>query len=154
MACSESDFWRILRTGMGDTWHATRHEDACASGVPDVSYACRGTSGFIELKQLDAWPKRATTSVRIHHLSPEQTLWLRLRCKHGLAFLFVRVSRCDYLIMWGADAYDVRVTPRTRDEMEELALARWSGKIDFEELTQCLTNSHQSRRQRRQGHGA
>ena len=45
-------------------------ENPANPGTPDVSYV----EGWIELKQLDAWPAREDTPVRIEHYTPQQRI--------------------------------------------------------------------------------
>ena len=76
--------------------------DACSvenpafPGTPDVQHI----DGWLELKFLEEWPKRAETTVRIPHFSPQQRCWLIRRfmaCEkrqtlHGQAFLLLYVA--------------------------------------------------------------
>ncbi len=73
----EKNFWQYIDNKMGASWDAQRHEDKFTTGIPDVSYALFGTSGWIELKCLDAWPVR-NGIVKIPHLTAEQKLWLKI----------------------------------------------------------------------------
>jgi hypothetical protein len=72
--------WSHLRKKMAPHWQADRHEDKLNLGVADVSFAMNGCwHGWMELKHIHEWPKRASTVVRIDHFTHEQRLWLRLK---------------------------------------------------------------------------
>jgi hypothetical protein len=101
----ERNFWTYLSKAMGKLWDAQRHEDKLTCGIPDVSYAIEGQSGWIELKCLEKWPS-SNIIVRVPHLTPYQKLWLFLRGNHGHAFLFLKVDR-DYLLFDGRDIMEV-----------------------------------------------
>ena len=61
-------------------------ENGASPGTPDVNYI----DGWIEVKLVDDWPKRAATPVRIKHFTPEQRATLLQRClRGGRAFLLV-----------------------------------------------------------------
>lgn len=52
--------------------HGRCIENRVAVGMPDYCYIY----GWIELKHLKAWPKRASTLVRLPHFTPKQRQWL------------------------------------------------------------------------------
>jgi len=61
----EKTLWSYVRKGMRPYWdHATRHENLVAIGTPDVSYYHFGNN-WIELKNVKALPKRATTGINL-----------------------------------------------------------------------------------------
>jgi hypothetical protein len=87
---------------MGLHWDdADRHEDKLNLGVADVSFCLGGRHGWMELKQLDAWPVRDATPVRMPHFTAEQRLWLR---RKGIAagntwlLMNVRDARGEWLL--------------------------------------------------------
>ena len=55
--------------------------DACSvenpayPGTPDIQYI----GGWIECKYLEDWPRRAGTTVRIEHFTPQQRVWILRR---------------------------------------------------------------------------
>ena len=71
--------------------HAIPVENPVACpGTPDVNYV----EGWIELKNLRSWPKRAATIVRIEHFTEQQRRFLRRRCDYGgLGMAAVAVPR-------------------------------------------------------------
>lgn len=78
---------------------ACAHEDLVTVGIPDVSYGACNISGWIELKSMDAWPKRATTKVKIKHFTPEQKRWMLKRgIASGYVWLLLRVDQ-EWLLL-------------------------------------------------------
>lgn len=99
---SEAAMWSRLRVQLRLA-ELTRHEDKLQPGISDVSYVDGGTSGWIELKYLKAFPKRATTVVKLPHYTPEQRLFLRRKGRNGgNAWLLVQVDREMFLFDWRA----------------------------------------------------
>jgi len=116
----------------------THHEDVLNAGVPDLSYSHGGVHGWIELKWLEAWPKRDATIVKIDHYTKEQKYFLLSRGRAGgRCWLLLRVGR-EHLLFGHEAAQDVgRIT------REELRLKSTGGvmmpNVDFEQLTRILT---------------
>ena len=133
---SENALWKYLRDGMGATWESQRHEDKLSTGIPDVSYSTT-LHGWIELKFIAEPPKRASTILRIPHYTAEQRNWLERHGKRGgRCFLLLQVGR-EYLLFDWTGALSVgRVT---MDELRAIAVARWSGRIDFPALRSILS---------------
>lgn len=100
-----------------DAWSV---ENPCRPGTPDVNYI----EGWIELKWLADWPKRATTTVRIEHFTPQQRVHLARRWEMGgNAYLLLQVAQ-DWLLFTGDIA--ARIVGRaTRSELEAAAKAQW-----------------------------
>lgn len=135
----EARFWAYLRKGMRGRWHAQRHEDRLSAGVPDVSYALNGVDGWIELKALDRWPKRAGTRVT-SGLTLIQGRWLvdRAQKGNGQCFIFLKVGR-DYLLWRWIDAHILAPTARVNQAaLKALAMKKWENRIDFDELAEVL----------------
>jgi hypothetical protein len=143
---SESTLWSYMKRGMGNAWDAQRHEDRCASGVPDISYGIKLGStyrqGWIELKCILSWPKLTKTPVVIPHFTVWQRRWLKRRCYYGAAcWLLLRVdSPREYLLFTAADAasFNAVGVNLTQEEMWAKALCVWSRTIDFLELRAML----------------
>lgn len=135
----ESNTWQLLRKLMSQVWDASRHEDVSAKGIPDVSFGSRGTHGWIELKFLKDWPKRANTIVKLGHFSLEQKNFLVLRgMQAGHCFMLLRVGRAEWLL------YDHTQVKRigflTRFEMLGLANRYWAVKPTAEEFLHAITS--------------
>ena len=69
---SEKNFWVLLRTSLKQL-KMYRVENRVMKGMPDVHYIKDGSSGWIELKYIDKWPKtRVATGLKLN-----QCLWLK-----------------------------------------------------------------------------
>lgn len=133
---TERILWNYVRKIMRGRWHAQRHEDGIAAGIPDVSYGIVGADGWIELKVLDAWPTDAPVRVRI---TPEQVAWLWARGSAGAGrcFVLLRVADEHFLIRWHK-ARDLFRTDLSPDDLRRLAEVRWDGRVDPDELEAAL----------------
>ena len=114
-----------------------RVENVAGVGTPDVNYLI----GNLELKWLQAWPRRPDTTVTIQSLAdrPEQVAWLTRRwTSGGAAWIMLRVDR-QLLLFAAPDARAVRLG-RTRAELLRLACWKTStqGAGDFFELREWL----------------
>lgn len=79
----EQGLWNKLRNHMkGSSWDATRHEDSCTAGTPDVSWGARNVNGWLELKVIDHLPKNPKDPVKIQ-LRPSQRIFLIKRSRAG-----------------------------------------------------------------------
>jgi len=88
---TESKMWQKLRPVLlAAKLDPVRVENPIHPGTPDVNL-CDGK--WIELKCIDAWPKRATTAVRIDHFTQQQRVWLyrRWHFAPGTTFLLLEV---------------------------------------------------------------
>lgn len=112
-----------------------RVENPCHPGTPDVNY----TGGWIELKQQDAWPKKAGTPLNLgHDLTREQRIWLtRREARGGVALVLIQVDR-DYLLLFGGVAAII-VGEATQAQLKEAAIAVWTSAAEMKrELPECL----------------
>jgi hypothetical protein len=137
---SEGGLWSTMRQQMGANkcWReATRHEDALQKGIADVSYiSMLGQHGWIELKQVNEWPKRESTILRIDHYSDDQRMWLKRKGKSGaFTWLFLKVHR-DYMLFDWLQAQYVGKLPK--DPLKRAACGLWEGRMDWEELGEKL----------------
>jgi hypothetical protein len=97
--------------------HAISVENGCGIGCPDINLRC----GWIELKEMDAWPKRETTVLGIPHFTQEQRVWLTRRCHAGgRAWVLLKVGH-EFLLFDGPTACD-KLGVSTRAELIQLAL--------------------------------
>ena len=108
-------------------------ENPIFPGTPDVNYV----QGWIELKWLRNWPKRATSPVVLKEYSQEQRLWIRRRTMAGgKCFLLVQCKRewllFTHPVTWDMDTY-------TKAQMIEKAVKYWDKGINKEELKCLLT---------------
>lgn len=132
----ESTLWGYVKRGMGNCWHATRHEDVLNKGVPDVSFGYQGINGWIELKSLKAWPKRENTIVRLPKFTMVQRIWLMRRQRSGgNCWILLRVGR-EYLLISAVRAALVGKVPKRT--LEHVAHKVWKGRVDWSEFLYLL----------------
>lgn len=89
MKKTHSQIWAYLKTNMLKRWNACRHECSATVGTPDISFACLGTHGWIELKSIEKWPKERE---RLRDLTIHQVRWLERRGKAGNGGCFLLLS--------------------------------------------------------------
>jgi hypothetical protein len=128
----EQALWAYLRRGLRGRWHAQRHEDRYAVGLPDVSYALDGVDGWLELKALDYAPVQVNVG-----LTAVQSAWLTLRGRagNGQCFVLVRLGQEHLLFSWQARDLVHKIPV---DVLRSMAVARWIRGIDFVELVRLL----------------
>jgi hypothetical protein len=136
----ERNFWVRLSGAMGKQWDAQRHEDKLTCGIPDVSYAIDGQSGWIELKCLAKWPS-TNIIVKIPHLTPHQKLWLFMRARHGHAFFFLRVGK-EHLLIDGRDIMEVGKIKK--DELIRLSVL-YSKGFEKDGFTRIISQPYKRR---------
>lgn len=101
-------------------------------GTPDVNYI----EGWVELKYLADWPKRAKTLVKFPKFYPQQRVWLVKRSlARGRCFVFVQI-KFMYLLYEGGYAAQ-HFDRMTKDEMIKNALRVWDYFPEME-LAECL----------------
>lgn len=133
---TEANMWATMRLQMGKNKHwleATRHEDTLQLGIADVSFVSTNrVHGWMELKQIDEWPKRESTILKIDHYTDDQRLWLKRKGKAGgHVWLFVKVGR-DYLLFdWEAAQ---RVGKLNKAALYDIAWKVWEKKMDWRDL--------------------
>ena len=130
----EQSMWATLRRIMGKRWHATRHEDRIARGIPDLSFGILNVQGWIELKCMPSWPKE-NGILRIPHYTPDQRLWMYLRGKG--CWLLLKVEK-DWLIFNHIEAQEVGKL--TKEQLFKCCVWKWEGTLpNAAELTHILT---------------
>ena len=110
-------------------------ENSAYPGTPDVAYI----GGWIELKEKDAWPKRAETPLRLPHFTKHQRAWIR-RHAHwgGTVFVLLKVGKKEWFLLHGTEAAD-RLGEMTRAEIESTARLVFHNGLDSEVLLRCLS---------------
>ena len=113
-------------------------ENVVLDGTPDI--CC--TLGWIELKYLDDWPKRANTGVDFG-IRPAQVIWHHgWRKAGGRSFFLCQVAR-EYMLFGGYDGSFLAAKP-TKEALISAALQHWTTWIDLPgtktslELIRCL----------------
>jgi hypothetical protein len=113
---------------------AMRVENPCHPGTPDINYI----GGWIELKQVDAWPKKETTPLRLPHFSKQQRIWLTRRwAKGGDAWVLLQVAK-EYFLFEGPVAAK-HLGEANRDNLYKIAYATFTSKELNDFLLGCLT---------------
>ncbi len=137
---TERALWRHLKSRLTTAPQFTSRIDAL--DVPDVVYCLDGDVGWIELKQIDRWPVRSSTPVRVRHFTVGQRLWLRQWARGGgRCFVLLRVGEMrreyEYLLLDGAWAADhLGLVPKAT--LIDDCLGCWHGVIDAEHLVELL----------------
>jgi len=125
---------------------ATSVENPACPGTADVQHI----DGWLELKFLEAWPKRAETTVRIEHFSPQQRVWLLRRymaCEkrgtdhgHGQAFLLLYVAETREHLLFDGKTAARRVAKDGADRAMLYRMALLTTK-DLQEIIDYVTTS-------------
>jgi len=126
---NESLVWKRLRKMLKadpDVTHLQRHEPNMPEGLPDVHFIIREVPGWIELKDLDDWPKRESTPLRIKHFSQKQRIWLHAYgMSNGRAFIIVHFGDECFLYDWRAS---FSLGEWSQGEMRKHCLMVWKDK--------------------------
>jgi len=135
---SESNLWRYFQRNMKSKGVIQRVENAFYKGMPDVNYLIEGKEGWIELKYSKEYPKKETTSVRLHHFTKEQRIWHRDRLiKKGRTNILWQIEK-DYYLFCNENI--ALIGTLTRKQMGEKSDGFWSKKINFENMKRLLCN--------------
>lgn len=103
-------------------------ENPVDPGFPDVEYI----GGVLELKAVDAWPKRPDTPLRVEHYTQEQRIWHERRhVKGGRVHVLLQVGS-EFLLFRAIDAA-AHLGTECRAALEDLATHRWSSLADLKE---------------------
>ena len=110
-------------------------ENPVDPGFPDVEYI----GGTLELKAVDAWPKRESTPLRLDHYTKEQRIWHERRAhKGGRIHVLLQVGP-EFLLFHGPVAAN-HLGEEPRDRLYTLASCRWPSLKDLREtLAPTLT---------------
>jgi len=130
---SETNTWSNIKKHLDGVLSIfyQRIEDALSVGIPDLYLAVNGRGGWYELKQLDAFPARMTTPVRLDY-RPNQATWAeRYARTGGVVGLVTQVGR-DYFLH--DDIYVMRQISNNelnKDEFAEAAKIITAPSSDF-----------------------
>ena len=114
--------------------HAVPVENSVQEGTPDINTVY----GWLELKQLPAWPVRPDTPVGNGLLRPGQGPWLARRCAHGgAAWVLLRIGR-EWILLWGAWAAQ-HLGRTNRKQLVQAAVAYWPTGVVQQQLVEHLT---------------
>lgn len=116
--------------------HAIPVENQCLPGTPDVECMY----GWLELKRIEDWPVRATTTVRCSHFKPEQRIFLEDHCDFGgNAYLLLLVEKSQEWFLFRGDWAAKLFGRCTQQQLRDNALAIWRGTEMKEKITECLS---------------
>lgn len=109
-------------------------ENPVYPGTPDVNYV----EGWIELKSLDALPKKLhSTKVKIEHYTKQQRAWiLKRHLKGGKVFLLLQIAN-EWFLFNGRFAAQ-KVGRVLYQELVDNAVAYWPTKPSKLELLKCF----------------
>ena len=138
---SESNFWRYIHKKMAGHWTADRIENMVGAGIPDVTYCCKGTDGWLELKYMKNWPKRESTLIKVG-LEDSQYAWMRrrLRNRSKNIFVFVQVGK-EYTLIPIIDIKTLELIYRgfTEDQWEDIKYYWWNNSLNIKEFMEAIT---------------
>ena len=137
---SEIALWKMIKDRIAP--HAgkwMRVENPCLPGTPDVHYCWEGRTGWLELKEIEDWPARPDTPVRIPHFTKEQRLWIWDYAEHkGVVRLLLRVRRAREYLLFGPKFAVDELGFATRDRTLEGALLVGGPQLPVQELLEAL----------------
>jgi len=129
---SERGLWKTTRTHLAPFGKLTRLESPIDPGLPDVLYVLRrrptewAITGLLELKELDRWPARAATPIRVPSLTREQVEWHRAwNLAGGRVFTLLQVGR-DYLLLHPRVLWMVYERRLIRTHLSGMATLTWT----------------------------
>lgn len=136
---SEANLWTYLRKKVALQGRWVRVENRVGPGTPDVYYIVDGISGWLELKQTDAWPAREDTIVKFDHFTFEQKDWLeKENSRGGRVHVLVQIGN-EYLLFpcWWAIKH-LGKAPKA----SMLGNADWyaKGSINVDTFIKCLVH--------------
>lgn len=108
-------------------------ENSADPGTPDVNYI----GGWVELKQISAWPSRPDTPVRCDHFTPQQRGWLiRRGLRGGRAWLLLQVRK-EWLLFNGSVAAE-HLGTATKEQLISICARYWPNGLSAAELRDTL----------------
>ena len=118
---SEAALWKHVRDAVGHRGHFARLEFNPEAGIPDVDFCVKSCEGKMELKHVNAAPKRVSTAVfgEKKGLRPSQIAWITTRVRHGgRVWILARVKFRMFLI---AGSYAIQFNDMTFHALEKTA---------------------------------
>lgn len=138
---SERGLWRTARRSLRPFARLVRLESSVGLGIPDVYYRLRNrdVAGWLELKELDRWPVRADTPIRIPSLTRQQASWLAEEWgAGGRAHLLLQVGP-DYVLLEPATVLGIYRREVSRGGVEAAARVIGRGRFPTVPLVAHLT---------------
>jgi|TARA_R110000751_G_scaffold20052_8_gene59198 hypothetical protein len=134
---SEKNFWNLIRINLDLNMY--RIENRVSSGMPDIHYICRGSSGWIELKYIEGFPKKGKLKIG---LRLAQHLWhLYYTNSGGQTWILVRVGREGTYLIDGKYSGEIQKMP---NNSSFLKMCKWKfsgnmSKNDWKGLKDAIT---------------
>jgi hypothetical protein len=131
----EASLWDLFRANIGPFADLERVENRVNEGTPDVNYCINGGGGegWIELKDIENWPARDATPVRIEHVTQVQReWWTRRTLAGGNVFVLLRVHAVRQYLLYSGPGAAAVLGIGTRSAHVERAIFTSSG--DFPKL--------------------
>ena len=130
----ENSFKKYLIGKMGTRWDVQSHEDKYSLGIPDLSFAIGGVSGWIELKQIERYK---TLTMKPSKFTAPQINWLNRRNRFGGGcFVFVKVES-DYYLFTADKARDI-AEGQTHSWYIDNCRMFWEQGVNVEQLIEEL----------------
>jgi hypothetical protein len=114
-------------------------ENSALPGTPDVLWI----GGCCELKEIDDWPARASTTVKLKRYTDRQRHFLKKWRRHGgNAWLLVRVASTQEYLLYNQPHQFEALANVTKAIMQQLATHRLHHHSQIKEkLRECLTRN-------------
>jgi hypothetical protein len=114
-----------------------RFENPIGLGTPDINLCYKGIEAWVEIKYLEKFPVKPTTSVKIPHFSNDQRNWLKRRGEcSGLAWLFVQTGTEYFLFDWKNAQY---IGELVTLDWEHFAKGYWNKRCNWQEWLRIVT---------------
>ena len=139
---SEKNFWNLVRINLDLDMY--RIENRVSSGMPDIHYIDKGSSGWIELKYIEGFPKKGKLRIG---LRIAQHLWhLRYTKNKGQTWILVRVGRKGIYLIDGKYSGELQKMPNNSSflKMCEWKLSGNMSKNDWKGLKDVITRNNKS----------
>lgn len=138
---SERGLWHTVKRELGPYGRLKRIENRVDTGMPDVLYCFAGVTGFLELKEEESWPSRATTPVTVKCLTNEQVEWHKWwKSGGGKVHTLLQVSK-DYLLLTPDDTKRLYQKEFPKDALINAAIVFGSRRLPTRALLRCLMTS-------------
>lgn len=138
----EKELAQYLKKGMGKHWHMSILQEKYTEGIPDISFGCNGINGFIELKEIEKFPKKDTSIVKIPHAEERhhQKQWLLDRTQaSGSCFVLVHIVQPDlYYLFYGDEIALLGISWRKVD-WDFYACGLWEKDIAWDEFEETIS---------------
>lgn len=120
--------------------HFDRIENSVNTGIPDIYFVTPENEGYIELKQIKAYPKNATTTIKIP-FRPGQYAWFRRRLKlNSLTNYFLLLQVAGQLYVFHNKGVREEYTRQELNDYSIIVVTKSSGKNNGKGLFLALSS--------------